>query len=144
MNGLDNLYTQYAKKYPTLKKEAVINIMLQDGVISTSDAKKLHEGSSIFNIKSFFSLDNDSTATEIWGGHFSQKEPVETSKEPLSKPHEATSLVEVNKKGEIYNSQFTIEGIRKKYKEPDYTVTKETSQGGADRVGSAGLWYRSS
>lgn len=132
VDGINNLYSQYTKKYPTLKNEDIINLMVQDGVISTSDAKALQNGVSVFNIKDFFNFNIDTTATEIWGGHFSKSnKETEPNKTALSKPHNVTPLIEVDKNGEIYNSQFTIEGIRKRFKDLNYNVIETKDEYGS-------------
>ena len=133
-NSIEKIFRQYQAKFPMYTREAVINEMVKDGVfekmlkqgeIKQADIELLKKGGSLFlsgNIARA-NLEFDMNPTEIFGGHFSKTDK-SSSEKPIIQPHKFTSLVDVNAKGEIFTSQFTYEGIRKKFDEKKYKVTK--------------------
>lgn len=75
MDKLQILFSRYQEKYPLHRTEVIIDKMLDDGVITFEDAKNLREGKSIFNLNNnyFSNFDDNTTMTEIMGGHFTTK-----------------------------------------------------------------------
>ncbi len=73
-NNIENLFTQYQQQYPLYRKEAIVDIMLDDGVITFDVAKKIMSGESIFLIDNSFTSNFENTGdinmTEIMGGSF--------------------------------------------------------------------------
>lgn len=74
------LYSKYQQKYPLYNKEKIVDIMLNDGVITFDVAKKIKSGKSLFLIDNEFkaSSQNDLSMTELMGGCFS------TAKKPIT------------------------------------------------------------
>lgn len=75
MDKLQILFSKYQEKYPLYRTEVIIDKMLDDGVITFEDAKNLREGKSIFSLNNnyFSNFDDNTTMTEIMGGHFTTK-----------------------------------------------------------------------
>lgn len=74
------LYSKYQQKYPLYNKEKIVDIMLNDGVITFDVAKKIKSGKSLFLIDNEFkaSSQKDLSMTELMGGCFS------TTKKPIT------------------------------------------------------------
>ena len=137
-NSIEKILNQYQAKFPMYTREAVINEMVKDGVfdkmlkqgeIKQADIELLKKGGSLFlsgNIARA-DLEFDMSTTEIFGGYFS-KTNKPSSEKPTIQPHKFTSLVDVNAKGEIFTSQFTLEGIRKNFDEKIYKITKKVDK----------------
>ena len=67
------LFNKYQQKYPLYTKEAIVDTMLKDGVITPDIAKKIKSGTSLFLLDNSFSSKNtnkDLNMTEIFGGSF--------------------------------------------------------------------------
>ncbi len=81
MDKLQILFSKYQKKYPLAHTEVIIDKMLDDCVITFEDAKNLREGKSIFSLNNnyFYNFDDNTTMTEIMGGHFTTKSAPETN-----------------------------------------------------------------
>ena len=47
-NNIISSYNEYLKKYPLYSKDAIVNLMVEDGVISPEVAKKIKAGVSLF------------------------------------------------------------------------------------------------
>ncbi len=73
-SNIETLFTQYRQKYPMYTKEAIVDIMLDDGVITFNVAKKIMSGESLFlidnNFASKFESSGDIDMTAIMGGSF--------------------------------------------------------------------------
>ena len=114
-------FESYQNKFPLYSRDAIVDMMLKDGAITPDAAKKIKSGTSLFMIDNSFEAAKtewgDFDSTEVFGGEFSCK--------PAVKQHDFTTLVEVGGDGKIFNSQFTVEGIRKKYSEKDYEIKVE-------------------
>ena len=70
------LFNKYQQKYPLYTKEAIVDTMLKDGVITPDVAKKIKSGTSLFLLDNSFSSKNtskDLNMTEIFGGSFSKQ-----------------------------------------------------------------------
>lgn len=74
------LYSKYQQKYPLYNKEKIVDIMLDDGVITFDVAKQIKSGKSLFLIDNEFKAlsKNDLSMTELMGGCFS------TAKKPIT------------------------------------------------------------
>ena len=73
--NINQLFNKYCQQYPLYKRETIVDLMLNDGVISNDIAKQLKNGKSCF----YFTSENElakSNTTEIFGGFFSKKTPV--------------------------------------------------------------------
>lgn len=74
-SSVQTLYTKYQQKYPLYNKEKIVDMMLDDGVITFEDANKIKSCASLFLIDNKFdnknSSNNNFNITEIWGGNFS-------------------------------------------------------------------------
>ena len=69
------LFNQYQQKYPLYTREAIAELMLDDGVITYDVAKKIKSGVSLFlldNDSFKTAKNNDFSMTEIMGGNFSK------------------------------------------------------------------------
>ena len=139
MSSLEATFKQYQAKFPLYSKDAIINEMVKDGVfdkmlntgdISQTDIERIKKGGSLFLLGNLVkSTATEFNTTAILGGDFStKKSQSETNPSHTPKLHEFTSLVEVDSNGKIFNSQFSIEGIRKKFDENKYKVTKEVDK----------------
>lgn len=67
------LFNKYQQKYPLYTKDAIVDLMVNDGVITFEVAKKIKSGVSLFLLdKDSFKLakNNDFSMTEIMGGSF--------------------------------------------------------------------------
>ena len=67
------LFNQYQQKYPLYTRDAIVDLMVDDGVITFEVAKKIKSGVSLFLLdKDSFKLakNNDFSMTEIMGGSF--------------------------------------------------------------------------
>ena len=118
MDKVNALFNKYLEKYPLHRTEVIIDKMLDDGVITFEDAKKLREGKSIFSIGNFFSIgvNNDLTMTQIMGGHFTIKSTPETNFnrkiEPTNQPWtqgDCWLLSEINALNETHWGKKAIE-----------------------------------
>lgn len=113
-------FETYQKKFPLYSRDAIVDMMVKDGAITPDMANKIKSGTSLFMLDNSFeppkSEFGDFDSTEIFGGNFSCVTP---------KSHEFTSLVDIGRDGKIFNSQFTKEGIRKKYNDKDYKINIE-------------------
>ncbi len=135
-SSIEKIFNQYQTKFPMFTREAVINEMVKDGVfdrliksgeIKKSDLENIKKGKSLFLVDNSISQIGKSLeldATAIFGGKFSTQKPEQKKNKIETKQHQATSLVDVNARGEIFTSQFYIEGIRKKFDEKKYKITK--------------------
>ena len=87
---LKALYSQYQRQYPLYKKEAIIGLMLDDGVINFELARSLNSGNS-GSVFSASKQDVEIDFTKIFGGYFDAKD-----KNVLDSRHEFynNSLVE--------------------------------------------------
>lgn len=76
------LFNKYQQKYPLYTREAIVDIMLDDGVITFDIAKKIKSGVSLFLIDNSLNkqiIGNGINMTEIFGGNFSKtKTPLKT------------------------------------------------------------------
>ena len=67
------LFNKYQQKYPLYTKDAIVDLMLDDGVITFDTANKIKQGVSLFLLDNdLFKPDknNDFNITEIMGGNF--------------------------------------------------------------------------
>lgn len=137
--AIQALLEKYQEKFPYYTRESVVNEMVKDGVfdkmlqkgeIKPSDIENLKNGGSLFMLNGAayngVKSPKELTPTEIWGGSFSGKKPVNSPQVDITKttPHKYTSLVDVNYQGKIFSSQFTIEGIRKKFDEKNFKIKR--------------------
>lgn len=90
------LFNSYQKKYPYYTRDAIVEIMLDDGVITFQVANKIKSGMSLFLLdnnllKSVKS--NDFSMTEIMGGNFAKTKTkpktnfnrkIEPTKQPMT------------------------------------------------------------
>lgn len=134
-NLIEAEINKYQTRFPLLNREAIIDEMFKDGIfdkmlktgeIKQSDIEMLKKGTSLFLAgKKFYNVDtsyNEESIKEIFGGHFTKTKPeVDVTK---TTSHKFTSLVDVNYQGKIFSSQFTLEGIRKKFDEKDYKIKR--------------------
>lgn len=74
-SSVQALYTKYQQKYPLYNKEKIVDIMLDDGVITFEMANKIKSGASLFLMDNQFNKvgtrNNNFNITEIFGGDFS-------------------------------------------------------------------------
>ena len=131
-NSVEAIFNQYQAKFPMYNREAIINEMIKDGAfdkmlksgeIKQYDIDRIKNGGSLF-VAPDIAIDTD--LTKILGGDFSTRK-IPDKEESISevKTHKFTSLVDVDSKGEIITSQFTLEGVRKKFDEKKYKITRE-------------------
>ncbi|MCQ2754458.1 MAG: hypothetical protein MJ231_05355, partial [bacterium] len=113
---------EYNKRFPLYTREAIVEMMLQDGVITPEVAQKINSGVSIFILDQEIASNNQSF-TEVFGGYFSKKEQTE-----IIKTHPNTKLISVNKNGEIIPEQFTIDGLKSKFDNNKYDITEEIDE----------------
>ena len=68
------LFNQYQQKYPLYTREAIVELMLDDGVITFDVANKIKSGVSLFLLDNdFFKPNNNNfSMTEIMGGNFTK------------------------------------------------------------------------
>ena len=86
VDKLQILFNKYQEKYPLHRTEVIIDKMLNDGVITSKEAKSLREGKSIFSFSnnSYFSDFNDNvTVTEIMGGNFTNTSTKNTTSKDI-------------------------------------------------------------
>ncbi len=70
---IQTLFSKYQRKYPLYRMEAIVDIMLDDGVITFDTAKKIKSGVSLFLIDNTLNqskTDSDIKMTKIFGGDF--------------------------------------------------------------------------
>ncbi len=138
-NSLEAIFNQYQAKFPLYSRKAIVEEMVKDGIfdgmlktgkIKQADIDKIKKGSSLFLYDNLVETSaSELNPTKIWGGDFSTKNSVEKKVDyTKTTPHKFTSLVDVNYQGKIFSSQFTLEGIRKKYNEKDYKIAKEINK----------------
>ena len=73
-DGIQAIFNKYQQKYPLYTRDAIVDIMLDDGVINFDIAKKIKSGVSLFllNNDSFKPKNNNFSMTEIMGGSFTK------------------------------------------------------------------------
>lgn len=73
--GIQGLYIEYQRKYPQYPTETIVDIMLDDGVITFDVANKIKSGNSLFLLDNQFNKENFNDSnyniTEIFGANFS-------------------------------------------------------------------------
>lgn len=90
---IQTLFNKYQQKYPLYTKEAIVDTMLKDGVITPDIAKKIKSGTSLFLLDNSFSnktSNKDLNMTEIFGGSFSKQKPKAKPKTNFNRRIEAT------------------------------------------------------
>ena len=90
------LFNKYQQKYPLYTRDAIVELMLDDGVITFDTANKIKQGVSLFLLDndSFKpAKQNDLSMTEIMGGNFSKTKTkpktafnrrIEPTKQPMT------------------------------------------------------------
>ena len=86
-NDLTASYNAYVQKYPLYSKEAIVDMMVEDGVISPDIAKKVKSGISLFllqepNFKS--KVEEDFSCAQTLGATFSKTTQKSTSVPPTN------------------------------------------------------------
>lgn len=74
--NIQALLKQYQQKYPLYTKDNIVDLMLQDGVITIEIAKKIKAGISLFTIENQLPShkeENSFNSTEIFGGYFTSQ-----------------------------------------------------------------------
>lgn len=118
MSGkIQTLFNKYQTKYPLYNRDALVDLMLKDGVITLDVAKKIKSGVSLFLIDNSFSetstQNNEFSMTNILGGNFKK-----TSGKNIKK----TSTTNIKK--EIDVNQYSYQAIKKRYPEDKYNITE--------------------
>ena len=92
MSGeISKIFTQYQQKYPMYRTDAIVDMMLDDGVITFDIAKELKSGKSLFLIDREFNLNNNpEDYTEILGGYFTRTQPKEKAETNFNRKIEPT------------------------------------------------------
>ena len=81
VDSIQSKYNEYCAKYPLYKKDAIVDLMIEDGVISPDIAKKIKSGVSLFSLENKdekFGANTPINMKSIMGGNFSSskaKEP---------------------------------------------------------------------
>lgn len=73
MGGIQAIFNEYQKKYPLYTRDYIVDLMLDDGIISFDIANKIKSGTSLFLLDNNISktMNNNSiNMTEIFGGNF--------------------------------------------------------------------------
>lgn len=81
MGGIQAIFNEYQKRYPLYTTDYIVDLMLDDGVISFDIANKIKSGTSLFLLDNNISktLNNGSiNMTEIFGGNFKNTTKVPT------------------------------------------------------------------
>lgn len=75
---IQNLFNQYKKKYPLYTREAIVNLMVNNGVITPDVAKKINSGVSLFGLDDLLTENKpqEIDMTDIMGGCFNSKKAV--------------------------------------------------------------------
>lgn len=85
VDSIQSKYNEYCTKYPLYKHDAIINLMVEDGVITLDIAKKIKSGVSLFLLDNQFQKSETTTninMKSIMGASFSataQKAPPKTN-----------------------------------------------------------------
>ena len=78
-NEIQTKFNEYQRKYPLYNRDAIVDLMVEDGEISPDVAKRIKSNESLFLIDNNFlknKSNNDFSITEALGGNFStQKTP---------------------------------------------------------------------
>lgn len=78
-NKILDLFATYQQNYLLYNREAIVDKMLDDGVINFEDAEKILSGESLFSIDNNslgeFKFGDNISVTEIWGGNFNKTQP---------------------------------------------------------------------
>ena len=127
-------FEQYQRQYPLYRRDAIVDIMLKDGVITPEIAKKIKSGTSIFIIDNptfgNSQIDSDFSMTKIFGGDFSTKKSNRQPKPSTNTKQYSKIAPEllVDNKGKIDVKQFSLEALKKKYDSKNYTIKKVDSE----------------
>ena len=79
-NNIVSNFNEYVKKYPLYSKEAIVNLMVEDGIISPATAKKIKSGMSLFLLEKpawKTNVEEDLSYTKAMGATFSKTKPKE-------------------------------------------------------------------
>ena len=79
-NNIVSNFNEYVKKYPLYSKDAIVNLMVEDGIISPETAKKIKSGMSLFLLEKpawKTNVEEDLSYTKAMGATFSKTKPKE-------------------------------------------------------------------
>ena len=134
-NKIELMVKKYEARFPLYSRASIIDEMVKDGVfdkmlksgeIRQADIENIKKGGSLFLSQNLVKTTTlDFSATKIFGGEFTKKQPKPQDAAKIKpKHHKLTSLIDVDSKGNIITSQFYVEGLRKKYPSDRYKITK--------------------
>ena len=116
------LFDKYQKWYPYYTRDAIVDLMVKNGAITSETAKKIQSGMSLFLIENTVSKLND---------EFNEKFPNMDSFEPQNKTqkkdntklyHSKFDFLEVDNNGNVIPEQFSLETIKKRYSNKKYKI----------------------
>ena len=116
------LFDKYQKWYPYYTRDAIVDLMVKNGAITSETAKKIKSGMSLFLIDNSVAKVNDD---------YSEKLPNMDSFEPQNKTqkkdntklyHSKFDFLEVDNSGNVIPEQFSLETIKKRYSNKKYKI----------------------
>ena len=114
------LFDKYQKWYPYYSRDAIVDLMLQKGVITSDVAKKIKSGMSLFLI--------DNGVIDI-NKDYNENLPNMDSFVPQKNNQDYTKLyhpkfdnLEVDNNGNVLTEQFSLEAVKKKYSDKKYKI----------------------
>lgn len=81
-NNIQTLFSQYKKRYPLCTKEKIVDLMLDDGVITFETAKNIKSGTSLFLLDNSFNMNSnfssDASILDLYGINLSKNNITKT------------------------------------------------------------------
>ena len=116
------LFDKYQNWHPYYSRDAIVDMMLEDGVITADAAKKIKSGLSLFLIdNSIIDINKDSKENLPYLDSF---EPQKNDKKINSTKlyHPKFDNLEVDNNGKVVAEQFSLEAVKKKYSDKKYKI----------------------
>ena len=118
---IQTLFNKYQKRYSLYTREAIVDLMLKDGVISPDTAKKIKSGKSLFLIDNSIANINQEFKDEL-PNMDAFESTTKKKQDYVKRYHPKFELLEVNNNGNVNMEQFSFETIKKKYSDKKYKI----------------------
>lgn len=114
------LFNKYQKWYPYYSRDAIVDLMLKNGVITSDIAKKIKSGASLFLL--------DNSAIEVNDDYLVNMDSFVSEKKNKQQEytklyHPKFDLLEIDNNGKVNMEQFSPDTIKKKYSDKKYRIT---------------------